>query len=160
MGMCLCSCFKVHGIDSAYFETCTLLTDEAASSGNLFVRNYHYLLLNNPVERSSRLLRGGSLKSRKVLLFSAAYFRAFAKLWKATNRFLQAVRLHGKILLPLDGFWRNLIFEDFSKISRENPSFVKIWQEKKGNITWRHTNIYDNISLNYSKNEKCFRQKF
>ena len=158
--MCLHSCFKVHGMDSAYFETCTLLTDEAASSGNFFVRNYHYLLLNNSAESRSRLLRGGSLKSRKVLLFSAPYFRVFAKLWKATTRFLKAVRLHGKILLPMNGFWINLIFEDFSKICRENPSFVKIWQEKKQNITWRYTNTYDNISLNSSKNEKCFRQKF
>jgi len=30
------------------------------------VRNYHYPLLNNPEERSSHLLRGGSLKSRKA----------------------------------------------------------------------------------------------
>jgi len=29
--------------------------------------NYHYLLRNNPEERSSYLLRGGSLKSCKVL---------------------------------------------------------------------------------------------
>jgi hypothetical protein len=28
------------------------------------VRNYHYSPLNNPEERSSRVLRGGSLKSR------------------------------------------------------------------------------------------------
>jgi hypothetical protein len=28
------------------------------------VRNYHYSLRNNPEERSSNLLRGGSLKSR------------------------------------------------------------------------------------------------
>jgi len=28
------------------------------------VRNYHYTLRNNPEERSSNLLRGGSLKSR------------------------------------------------------------------------------------------------
>jgi hypothetical protein len=29
------------------------------------VRNYHYSLRNNPEERSSQLLHGGSLKSRK-----------------------------------------------------------------------------------------------
>ena len=29
--------------------------------------NYHYSLRNNPEERSSHLLRGGSLKSRKVM---------------------------------------------------------------------------------------------
>ena len=34
------------------------------------VRNYHYLLRNNPEERSSKLLRGGSLKSRLPVLCS------------------------------------------------------------------------------------------
>jgi hypothetical protein len=32
-------------------------------------------------------------------------------------------------LLPLDGFSRNLLFEDFSKIRWEDSSFIKIWQE-------------------------------
>jgi hypothetical protein len=31
------------------------------------VRNYHYSLHNNPEERSSHLLRSGSLKSRKII---------------------------------------------------------------------------------------------
>jgi hypothetical protein len=30
------------------------------------VRNYHYLLRNNPEGRSSNLLRGGSLKSHEL----------------------------------------------------------------------------------------------
>jgi hypothetical protein len=32
------------------------------------VRNYHYSLRNNPEDRSSELLRGGSLKSRATCL--------------------------------------------------------------------------------------------
>ena len=32
------------------------------------VRNYHYSLRNDPEERSSQLLRGGSLKSRSVIV--------------------------------------------------------------------------------------------
>ena len=40
-----------------------------------------------------------------------------------------SVLLHGTTRLPLDGFSWNLIFEFFSKICRENSSFVKIWQE-------------------------------
>ena len=36
------------------------------------VRNCHHLLHNEPEERISRPLRGGSLKSRKVLPFSPA----------------------------------------------------------------------------------------
>jgi hypothetical protein len=33
------------------------------------VRNYHYALHNNPEERSTHLLRGGSLKARAHYLF-------------------------------------------------------------------------------------------
>jgi len=40
------------------------------------VRNYHYLLRNNPEEHSSHLLRGGSLKSRSVSI-SALWSRHF-----------------------------------------------------------------------------------
>jgi hypothetical protein len=37
---------------------------------------------------------------------------------------------YGTTRLPRDGFARNLIFQYFSKICRENGSFVKIWQEQ------------------------------
>ena len=37
---------------------------------DMSVRNYHYSLRNNPEEHSSHLLRGGSLKSRKVARYS------------------------------------------------------------------------------------------
>jgi hypothetical protein len=36
------------------------------------VRSYHYSLSNNPEERSSQLLRGGSLKSHVLVLSEAA----------------------------------------------------------------------------------------
>ena len=38
------------------------------------VINYHYSLCNNPEERSSYLLRGGSLKSRKKLYFCRSVY--------------------------------------------------------------------------------------
>ena len=40
------------------------------------VRNYHYSPCNDPEERSSQLLRGGSLKSRKgpVTCLKHAYY--------------------------------------------------------------------------------------
>ena len=41
----------------------------------------------------------------------------------------QSVRPHGTTRLPLDRFSLNLIFEYFSKICREDRSFIKIWQE-------------------------------
>jgi hypothetical protein len=34
-------------------------------------------------------------------------------------------RLHGAIALSLNGVSKNLIFEDFSKICRENSTFIK-----------------------------------
>jgi hypothetical protein len=37
---------------------------------------------------------------------------------------------HGTTWLPLDGFLRNLIFEDFSKMYRENSSSIKIGPKK------------------------------
>ena len=36
---------------------------------------------------------------------------------------------HGTTRLPLDSFPWNLIFKYFSKICRENSSFIEIWQE-------------------------------
>jgi hypothetical protein len=70
-------------------ENCALLGHYAASSGNFLptfrdksgtpkmgligcpetsVINYHYLLSSDPEERSSQLLRGGSLRSHKIRL--------------------------------------------------------------------------------------------
>ena len=82
-------------------ENCVLLGYYAASSGNFLptfrdkllvpssdvstlrmgsigcpetsVRNYHYSLRNNPEERSSQLLRGGSLKSRICILTHTSF---------------------------------------------------------------------------------------
>ena len=53
------------------------------------------------------------------------FIGTFAKLRKSTISFVMSVRPH----LPLDGFSWNLIFEYFSKICRENSSFIKTWQE-------------------------------
>ena len=43
------------------------------------------------------------------------FFGAFAKLRKATISLVMSVCPHGTILLPMDGFWLNLIFELFRK---------------------------------------------
>jgi hypothetical protein len=52
---------------------------------------------------------------------------AFAKLRKATIGFVMSVCPHGTTRVPLDGFSWSLIFESYSKICRENSSFIKIW---------------------------------
>ena len=47
----------------------------------------------------------------------------------AFTKFITSVRPHGTTWLPLDGFLRNFIFEDFSKICRKNSNFAKIGPE-------------------------------
>ena len=90
----------------------------------------------------SRWLRGSPFP---VCLFvcQELFVGAFAKLLK---RLLASsclsVRPHGTIRLPQDGFPCNVMFECFSKMCRENSSFVKIRQEwlvlyKKTNIHFR-----------------------
>jgi len=56
------------------------------------------------------------------------FLGTFAKLRKATISF-ESVRPHGTTRLPLDGFSLNFISVDFSKICRENSSFIKVGQE-------------------------------
>jgi hypothetical protein len=46
--------------------------------------------------------------------------------------------LHGTTRLPYDGFLRNFILEDFSKICPENSCFTKIWQKW---VLYMKTNI-------------------
>ena len=61
---------------------------------------------------------------------SSALLGAFEKWRKGTISFVKSVRSHGT-RLPPDRFSWNLIFEDFSKICRENSSFIKIGHEKR-----------------------------
>ena len=46
-------------------------------------------------------------------------FGVLAILREATVSFVMAVRPHGRTRLPLDGSWRNLIFEFFENLSRK-----------------------------------------
>jgi hypothetical protein len=58
------------------------------------------------------------------------FWGAFLKLQKATICFVfvMSVRPNGTARLPLDGFSWNFVFQDFSKIRRENLSSIKISQ--------------------------------
>jgi hypothetical protein len=60
---------------------------------------------------------------------------AFTKLQKVTSSFVISFRLsvwpRRTTLLTQDRFSWHLIFECFSKISPENLSFIKIWQEQQ-----------------------------
>jgi hypothetical protein len=64
---------------------------------------------------------------KKQLLFpytTLTFLGAFAKLRKATISFVMSVCSYGIIGLPLDGFSLCFIHEYFSKICRENSSFI------------------------------------
>jgi hypothetical protein len=50
----------------------------------------------------------------------------FEKLLKLAVGLVMSVCTHGTTRLPLDGFERNLIFEDFLKYVEKNPYFIKI----------------------------------
>jgi hypothetical protein len=93
---------------------------------------------------------------------SCSFLGAFTQLWKHTklSAFVMclSVRPHVTPRLPLDAFSLNLISVYFSKICRENTCLIKS-DMNNGYNTWIRTQIYDNFSLNWSENEKCFRQK-
>ena len=69
------------------------------------------------------------LDDQFLLSHYSSFLRAFAELHKATISFAMSVRPsvgpHGRTRLPPDGFLWNVTFEYFSKIFRENSSFIK-----------------------------------
>ena len=73
-----------------------------------------------------------------IILFDLLYsmfFRAFAKLRKATNSFVMSVRLsvrpRGTIRHPQDGLTRHLIFQHFPKICPEFPVSLKSYMNNE-----------------------------
>jgi len=101
------------------------------------VRNYHYSLLNNPEERSSHLLCGGSLKSR----LTGCY-----EVWKGNNFTVCLLRIiyfqpHRKRLFDLDYegttllqnvafFWPNVtegLIHNFAESLAQQRYFTLSW---------------------------------
>ena len=74
------------------------------------------------------LLRDMSAECEGTRLDDGQYFKRVRKTAKSIS-FVMSVRRHGTTRLPLDGFSWNVTFERFSKICRENSSFMKIRQE-------------------------------
>jgi hypothetical protein len=68
-----------------------------------------------------------------------------------------SVRPHGTARLPMNGFSLNLIFGIFRKSIGKIHVPLKS-DNNNGYFKWWPLYIYDNISLNSSYNEKCFRQ--
>jgi len=102
-------------------------------------------------------------KTNSVYLLYCASLLVFRRLRKIAKSGLISVRpsvclyvwpsLRLSVLMetrfPLDGFLSNLIIEYFSKICRENSSFIKIW-EKNGYFRRRLLVVCDSISLGCS----------
>jgi len=88
------------------------------------------------------------LRSKLINVCFLWFVIAFLKSRKATVSFLMfvcpsaclPVGPHGTTRLPLDRFLRNLTSKYFSKIFRQNSSFIKIWQEQM--ILYMKTNIH------------------
>jgi hypothetical protein len=59
--------------------------------------------------------------------------------------------------------WTDLYETWYLSIFRKSILKIHVWlkcDKNTGHFTWRPIYIYNNISLNSSLNEKCFRQKF
>ena len=71
-----------------------------------------------------------SIRLRFCWQIGRLFSDAFTNLWKATISYVMSVRPRGTTLLPLDGFSRNLIsenfFENLSRKSRVNSNLIKI----------------------------------
>jgi len=69
----------------------------------------------------------------EVTCMHGSFSGALAKLRKVAISFVMSdcpsLRPRGTIRLPLDGFSWNFVFENISKIFRENSSLVEIWHE-------------------------------
>jgi len=116
------------------------------SSGNFFVRNYRYLLLKNPAQRSSRLLRGGSLESSKCVFFFQQNISVY---WQNCEKRL----LDSSPSVCTEQFgshWTDfeeiLYLRIFRKSVEKIPVSLK-YDKKNGYITWRHANTYNSISV-------------
>jgi hypothetical protein len=90
---------------------------------SIFLKLNNKLLLNFTFHLSEQRLR-------EMSVVTVSWVFVLAGMFLCENRMLASscpsVRPYGTIRLPLDGFSWNFIFEDSSKISRENSSFIKI----------------------------------
>jgi hypothetical protein len=67
---------------------------------------------------------------------------SFETLPKVAVSFVMAVSVYEIIRLPRDEFSLNLILKDFSKICRENSSFIKKWQEERVIYMMTHVHLW------------------
>jgi hypothetical protein len=94
--------YAMFNIDSKSFtvrlgnDVLSEICADVACCPEMSVRNYRHTLRNNPEERSSHLLRGGSLKSRSVLLVGTQSLGT-----GATDRYFTCLKSHFKWLVKI-----------------------------------------------------------
>ena len=89
------------------------------------------------------------------LFFRTVFFRLVRKIVRSYCHIHVCLSVW-RVSAPTGRIFMKMIYVDFSKICRENLSFIKISQEN-GNFTWKHLYICVNISLNSSWQDKCFK---
>ena len=88
------------------------------------------LFVSYNAQRIVKNIRVSFISCCLLYMFGVIWFLdAFGKLRKAAISFVVSVCSLGTTRLPLEGFSWNFTSEDFAKICREIPSFIKIWQE-------------------------------
>jgi len=97
---------------------------------------------------NSDVLIIGVRRDGYIVMFT--FFRRIRKIARSDyylRHVCLSVRPHGTTRLSLEGFSLNFIFEDFTKICKENSSFIKIGQEQQRYFTWRPIYIFHHILL-------------
>jgi hypothetical protein len=88
-------------------------------------------------------------------------FRLVRKIPKTAIRFIMSVVLLPVRLEQFSSHWKDFkkfwYLRTFWKFVEEIPIWFK-FEKKNGYLTWIAMSIYDNILLNYSYNEICFRR--
>jgi hypothetical protein len=91
---------------------------------DVFVLNWNDYLKEREIDECVKFYKhfGQYMNSR-------FYLGALAMVRKATVSLLRSVCLHGTTWLQLDGFDEIQYLTIFSKVCRENRSFLRIWKE-------------------------------
>jgi len=104
-------------------------------------RNYHYALRNSPEERSSYLLRGGSLKSRTV---SASCIKKFEVQYQSWQCLTVSHNCVPNVNFILKIFW---CFADLTSLSTRAPD---------GHLqVWRYQMLYNTILTSWWWEPQC-----
>jgi hypothetical protein len=159
---CKCRCSQLFGISSPILDVkFVLLKTPSSDNGNfaflvaLYRRGPFWHFRDRWAEYVTQLLH---------VVPAVRRIRKIAKK-RLLNSSLMSVRLSVCLsvyrMKQLGSYWKGfhkIWYEYFSKICRENSSFIIIWQEQ--HILYIKTNkLFDHTSLNCCQSEECFEKK-